>query len=197
MKKKIFIFTPIFMCTLILITAITPTIAMSENISNKVFRLHILANSDSEIDQNLKLQVRDAVLDATEVLFNNCNSIDEAKIISQNNINLIIATANKVIKNNGFNYNVKAYVDQEFFETRHYDNFSLPAGKYDCLKIVIGKGNGHNWWCVMYPSVCLSGCVDDFDNELTDEEKNIITSKDYEIRFKIVEIYEKIKYSLI
>ena len=79
------------------------------------------------------------------------------------------------------------------FDTRVYDDFTLPAGRYDALRIVIGEGRGHNWWCVMFPQVCLSGCTDDFNGYITDEEKRMITSGGYTVRLKSIELIEKLK----
>ena len=87
-------------------------------------------------------------------------------------------------------------VAKEYFSTRIYDDFTLPAGIYDSIKIVIGNGEGHNWWCVMFPQVCLSGCTKDLEDDLTDEEIKMIHSKDYIVKFKAVEIYEKLKYKI-
>lgn len=193
MKKKLLVFVPIFLCALLVVVSITPTITMSESISQKVFRLHILANSDSDEDQQLKLKVRDKILQESEKMFSSCNSVDEAINISRESIDKLKNISRQVIAYYNYDYDVRAYVTKEYFETREYDNFTLPAGIYDCLKIEIGQGKGHNWWCVMYPSVCISGCTDDFDSTLTEDEKRLIESDNYVIKFKVVEIYEKIK----
>lgn len=193
MKKKLLVFVPIFLCALLVVVSITPTITMSESISQKVFRLHILANSDSDEDQQLKLRVRDKILQESEKMFSSCNSVDEAINISRESIDKLKNISRQVIAYYNYDYDVRVYVTKEYFETREYDNFTLPAGIYDCLKIEIGQGKGHNWWCVMYPSVCISGCTDDFDSTLTEDEKRLIESDNYVIKFKVVEIYEKIK----
>ena len=193
MKKKLLVFVPIFLCALLVVVSITPTITMSESISQKVFRLHILANSDSQEDQQLKLRVRDKILQESEEMFSSCNSVDEAINISRESIDKLKNISRQVIAYYNYDYDVRAYVTKEYFETREYDNFTLPAGISDCLKIEIGQGKGHNWWCVMYPSVCISGCTDDFDLTLTEDEKQLIESDNYVIKFKVVEIYEKIK----
>lgn len=196
MSKKIFVFVPIFLSSLIFLTTLTPIITMSEDISTKVFRLHILANSDTDSDQELKLKVRDKILQVSDELYNNCSSVDDAVNVTRENISLIKETAQKVIAFYGYTYDTQVYVTKEYFSTRKYDNFTLPAGMYDSLKIVIGEGRGHNWWCVMFPAVCLSGCTDDFNETLTQEEKKMIESNGYAVRFKAVEIYEKIKSKL-
>ena len=103
-----------------------------------------------------------------------------------------------VIAEKSFEVNVfDAYTDEEYFNTRKYDGFIMPAGEYSTLKIVIGSGEGHNWWCVMYPSVCISGCTDDFDEIMNDEEKEMLTSSKFVPKFKIIELYESIKNKII
>lgn len=193
MKKRFFVFVPIFLASLIVITAITPVVSMSENISQKVFRLHILANSDEDYDQELKLKVRDKILSLSHDLYNDCHSVDDAVSAAKNNITLFRNEAQKVIAFYGYEYQAKVYVTREYFDTREYDDFVLPAGVYDSLKITIGEGKGHNWWCVMFPSVCISGCTDDFNETLTEDEIRLIKSNKFIPKFKIVEIYEKIK----
>ena len=146
MRKKLFVFVPLFLVFTVIFTLITPAVAMSEDISTKVFRLHILANSDSEDDQKLKLKVRDKILSVSDKMYNNCATVDDAVNTAKNNIDLFESTAAKVIIDNGYTYPVKAYVTKEYFDTRKYDNFTLPAGEYDSLKIEIGSAKGHNWW---------------------------------------------------
>ncbi|MBE6742245.1 MAG: stage II sporulation protein R [Ruminococcaceae bacterium] len=193
MKKKILVFTPIFLSVVLITALITPIINMSEDISEKVFRMHILANSDSDNDQELKLKVRDEVLKLTGDIFDNCSTVEDAVNSAKNNLDKIKIIVDKTIQNNGYSYSSNVYIIKEFFSTREYDSFTLPAGIYDSLKIEIGQGKGHNWWCVMFPSVCVSGCTSDFDETLSEEERNMIESGKYVVRFKIVEIYERIK----
>lgn len=194
-KFGIKIFVPLFLVFCIAFTYITPFIETSEKISKDVFRLHILANSDSNEDQELKLKVRDEILLKGEELFKNCTSVDEAVKVCRSNIDFFEKTASQCIKNNGYNYSVKAAVDEEYFNTREYENITLPSGIYNALKIEIGEAQGKNWWCVMFPAICLpSVSENEINSVLTDEEIALINSDNkYEIRFKIVEIYEKIK----
>ncbi len=170
---------------------------MSEDISNKVFRLHIIANSDSENDQHLKLKIKDEVLKYSESLYKNCSSVREAKIISDEHLKDFKNKARQVIAFYGYDYDVQVYTSREFFPTREYETFTLPSGVYNTLKIIIGEGKGKNWWCVMYPAVCISGCTEDFDEALSKEEEEIITSKKYIVRFKAIEIYERLKNRMI
>lgn len=198
MNKTIKIFVPIFLLFLLISAYVTPFIQTSERISEDVFRLHILANSDDEEDQQLKLKVRDAVLEKGQNVFTDCSSLDEIINSCENNIDLFEKTAEECIKENGYNYSVNAYVDKEYFNTREYEEITLPSGIYNALKIEIGEAKGHNWWCVMFPAICLSAVSDNEINHILDDEEIDLINSDskFEIRFKIVEIYEKIKSSL-
>ena len=191
--KKIFVFTPIFLICVLIYSVFIPTVNKAERISDNVFRLHIIANSDSNDDQALKLLVRDKVLELSKTLYNGCETVSDAVMITENNLTEIKDTAQKVIAFNNYEYEAKAYVTEEYFDTRYYDNFKLPAGEYNSLKIIIGEGKGKNWWCVMFPSVCLTGCTEDFSQSLTDEEIKLLETDKYTVRFKAVEVYEKIK----
>ena len=194
--RKFKVFIPMFLI-LLLISGVVKPIITSESISQKVFRLHILANSDSTQDQNLKLLVKDEVLKLSTDLFTDAKSVNDARHIAEDNIKAFENTAQKVVEANGYSYNISVTTDKEFFNTREYDGFIMPAGEYSTLKIVIGSGEGHNWWCVMYPSVCISGCTDDFDEIMNDEEKEMLTSSKFIPKFKIIELYESIKNKII
>lgn len=195
MKKFLCIFTPLFLLLVLFVSYVQPFIKTSEQISDDVFRLHILANSDYEDDQALKLLVRDSVLAESKEIFNNCKTLEEVLIACENNIDVFKSAAEKCISENGYNYSVNAYVDKEYFNTREYESFTLPSGIYNALKIEIGEAKGKNWWCVMFPSICLSSVSEtELNDILTEDEIELINNGNkYEIRFKIVEIYEKIK----
>ncbi len=195
MNKTMKIFVPIFLFLLLISAYVTPFIQTSERISDDVFRLHILANSDNEEDQQLKLKVRDAVLKKGQNVFTDCSSLEEIIASCESNIDLFEETATECIKENGYNYSVNAYVDKEYFNTREYEEITLPSGIYNALKIEIGEAKGHNWWCVMFPAICLSAVSDSEMNNILDEEEIDLINSDnkFELRFKIVEIYEKIK----
>ncbi len=198
MNKTMKIFVPIFLFLLLISAYVTPFIQTSERISDDVFRLHILANSDNEEDQQLKLKVRDAVLKKGQNVFTDCSSLEDIIASCESNIDLFEETATECIKENGYNYSVNAYVDKEYFNTREYEEITLPSGIYNALKIEIGEAKGHNWWCVMFPAICLSAVSDSEMNNILDEEEIELINSDnkFEIRFKIVEIYEKIKSKL-
>src|SRR5690606_19236877 len=119
--------------------------------SANLIRLHILANSNSPVDQDLKLQVRDAVLLAAQDIFNGVATKDEAKKYIHDNWDLIRETALKTIREAGFPYDVELQLGTFPFPERDYGNLSLPEGNYEALRIIIGEGKGDNWWCVLFP----------------------------------------------
>lgn len=168
-------------------------------IRESVLRLHVIANSDSEEDQALKLKVRDAVLEAGNEIFDGSVTRDEAKAKIEPNIDKLEEAARKVITENGYDYPVEITVSEEYFSTRTYEEFTLPAGQYMAVRVVIGTGGGHNWWCIMFPPLCLPAASEEtsIDCVLTEKEVKLIEkSPEYEPRFKIIEIYEKIMSKL-
>ena len=193
MSKKLFVFLPLLLIFTLLFGSLSYTNDASNDISTKVLRMHVLANSNSINDQRLKIAVKNNILKSTQELFTDCDNLEESIEIAQSNTELIKASAQEVIRKYNKNYDVKVYVDNEFFDVREYKDFTLPSGNYNTVKVVIGEGKGKNWWCVMYPAVCISACSDDFDKALTKEEKKLITSKKYIPKFKILEIINKIK----
>ncbi len=171
----------------------------SSQIRSEVLRLHVIANSDSAVDQNLKIAVRDAVLRESEELFDGSITVENAVEIITPEIENLTETARKVIDEYGFNYNVEVSIDEEYFETRTYETITLPAGKYLSLIIRIGEGDGKNWWCVMFPPMCISAADEEnaLKTVLNHNEIQLVKKKPkYEPRFKIVEIYESIKYKI-
>ena len=198
MKKKLLRFeasllTALIICCCLNITAFS---GQCDEIRSKMLRMHVIANSDSEADQNLKLKVRNAVLEAGKEVFDGSVTASDAKerIIPQ--IDKLESAALDVIEIEGYSYDVKITVSDEYFPTRTYDNsVTLPAGVYTAVKVVIGEGKGHNWWCVMFPPMCLPAADAEcsIDDVLTEEESRIVKGGDkYKIKFKIVEIYEDI-----
>ena len=192
--KFVKIFVPVFMSLVLFLGIAQPVVGAvktSEQISNKVFRLHILANSDSTKDQNIQLMLKNYILENTQEIIGG-KTLDEAIENAKNNTKEITDMCNEYLKSKGFDYKVKVNVVKEYFKTRVYDDFTLPAGKYNSLKIEIGEGKGHNWWCIVFPSVCLSACTESMGDYLTDDEMNLV-SNTYSPKFKIVEIYESAK----
>lgn len=175
--------------------------AVSNNISDSVFRLHVIANSDSDEDQNLKYQVRDTLLNYMNGICSNCSSKDEAIKIVAEHQEEFKQVALSTIKDKGYNYTVKIKIGNFEFPTKKYGDITLPAGLYDALRVEIGEAEGKNWWCVMFPSLCFvdvsSGIVPDDSKEelqdvLSEEEYSIISNNsDNEIRFKfkLIELF--------
>lgn len=179
--------------------------AVSANISNSVFRLHVIANSDSAEDQNLKYLVRDALINYMNSVSKNSNSKDEAISIAYQHKSDFYKIAKKVINDNGYDYNVNISIGNFAFPTKNYGDISLPAGYYDALKVEIGNASGQNWWCVMFPPLCFvdisTGIVPEDSKEtikdsLHTEEYNLINSAqtaDVKFKFKLLEFFQNIK----
>lgn len=174
---------------------------ISTDIADSVFRLHVIANSDSEIDQDLKYTVRDALLSYMNDLCANCTSKEEAISIASEHLEDFKEIALNTIQEEGFDYSVNIRIGNFEFPTKHYGDISLPAGIYDSLRVEIGEAKGQNWWCVMFPPLCFvdasSGIVpeeskEDLQNTLTDEEFSIVSDNDsnfgFQLKFKILEI---------
>lgn len=183
--------------------------AVSKNISDSVFRLHVIANSDSDEDQALKLKVRDKLLEYMNSLCANTSSKEDAMRIANEHIDDFSKIAKDVISENGYDYDVEISVGECDFPTKNYGDVSLPAGIYDALRVNIGSANGHNWWCVMFPPLCFvdvsSGIVPEESKELledtmSDEEFDLITESDnnseMNFKFKLVELFENFKLKL-
>lgn len=170
------------------------------SIRNDIVRLHILANSDSEADQRVKLAVRDALLSSGKELFSGEVNKNNAVEALKNQKCELTDIANSVLNKNGFDYQAEIFLVNEYFTTRSYENFTLPAGEYLALKVILGEGKGHNWWCIMFPPLCLPAATENADLNAVfgeDEVTLIESSPKYEIRFKIIEIIESIRTKLI
>lgn len=181
---------------LVVIYSLIPFQAQCDNISRDVFRLHILANSDSEYDQSVKLKVRDKVLGYTSQLFNSAGSKQEAEGLIESNLNSIKEVAENELKSLGCDYSVKTEIKNMYFTTRVYDSYTLPSGMYDALRITLGSGKGHNWWCVMYPSICLSSAAEQDERAkqvLDSNEYDVVKNEKFTYKFKVVELFEKLK----
>ena len=183
------------------ICAISYADDISTDIANSVFRLHVIANSDSDVDQNLKYIVRDHLLEYMNSLCADCSSKEQAIAIASEHVEDFKEIALNTIKDEGFDYSVNVSIGNFEFPTKHYGDISLPAGYYDALKVEIGEAKDQNWWCVMFPPLCFvdtsSGIVpeeskEDLENSLTDEEFSIVSDNEenltFKLKFKILEI---------
>lgn len=164
-------------------------------VRQEVLRLHVLANSDSPEDQALKLRVRDRILAETGDAFDRVDSLSDARETAARSLSAVERAARAALDEAGSGEPVRAEVVRMFFDTRVYDGFTMPAGWYDALRVVIGEGKGHNWWCVLYPPLCISA-AEKLPEELrrfSAEERALLESEPrYEVRFFLVELAEKI-----
>lgn len=204
MKKLKIIITLIFLFAIFVFTcAYSYVSAISDNLYNSIFRLHVIANSDSEEDQNLKYIVRDNLINYMNDNCKNLSSKDEVIQYAQSHLDQIKQIAENTIKENGFNYPVQVEIGNFEFPTKQYGDISFPAGFYDALRVKIGESSGRNWWCVMFPPLCFvdttTGIVPDSSKEelqenLSDENYMIVSESDNSsvaFKFKIVELFEK------
>ncbi len=168
--------------------------AQRDDISDRILRLHVIANSDSESDQALKLKVRDRILEEGATYFTEDGSKAQAQDDVRAHMDELTNAARDEIRKQGYDYPVALSMEKTRFGTREYSSVTLPAGEYDALKVVIGSGKGKNWWCVMFPPMCLPAAEEkgELGSVLTEGEMDTVEGeKKYEIRFKALEIYEE------
>lgn len=205
-KMMLVIMLTVVVVAIILMNSYTEN--LNRGLADNLIRLHVIANSDSPEDQALKRDVRDAVLSYVQQELESSKNIAQTKLIVNSRLAGITTIAKETISNNGRDYNVKATLGQYPFPTKAYGDITLPAGSYQALRVVIGKGEGANWWCVLFPPLCFvdvtHGTVPDSVKEnlkeaLSEEEYSIVTSADEEsdipikIKFKIVELFQDTK----
>lgn len=173
-----------------------------QELADKVVRLHILANSDSDEDQALKLKVRDKVLARATEILENSSDRSEAEQVLNNDLSNLQTIAEQEIQAEGYDYPVSTELQETVFPTKEYDGFTLPAGDYLALRIVIGEGQGHNWWCVIFPPLCTQETTDVASAAmaagLSDDDVKLITEDGggYVLKFKSIELWEKVKQLL-
>lgn len=199
--KSVFILFLLFILFLF-VTFVSYASSVSNDLSDNFFRLHIIANSNSKEDQELKLKIRDAVILYMNTLDYNNLSKEHAINITEENLNNLKRIVEETIKDNGFNYSCNLEIGNYYFPTKYYGNISLPSGYYDALKINIGDAKGKNWWCSLYPPLCFtdvsSGVIDEesqevLKNNLTDDEYILISkgNENIKLKFKIIELISK------
>lgn len=170
-----------------------------EQLSDKVVRLHVLANSDSEEDQALKLLVRDAILERAEDLLSKSGDREEAEGLLRGRLLEFEQVAAAVIAQAGYDYPVRVELEDTQFPTKEYDGFTLPAGEYLALRVLIGEAKGQNWWCVVFPPLCTTASVEvpasALEAGLSEEEVRLITEENtgYVLKFKAVEWWEQLR----
>ena len=205
-KFKRFILVSALLIIYVCISAVSYTHAVTTDIADSVFRLHVIANSDSDEDQNLKYIVRDKVIEYMSSISQNASSKEDVIEIAKANLDKIQAIASQTIRENGYTYSVNVEVGNFSFPSKRYGDITLPPGYYDALRIKIGEAEGQNWWCVMFPPLCFvdvtSGVVPDKSKEimkenLSKEEFDLISknSNEVKVKFKIVEVLQNFTIS--
>ena len=199
MKKRII---PLILTALCVLTLITGAVLARQQqaLSDKLVRLHVVANSDSDDDQAVKLRVRDAVLDVTQTIL---QDTDDPVVALGANLPAIEAAAGEALRETGCALPVTVTLQNELVPRRDYDTFSLPAGVYRTLRVTIGTGEGHNWWCVVFPPLCMSASADELEQAaetagITDSELRLITEDGaaYKLKFRTVELFEQLREKL-
>ena len=204
--KRILLLMVLFLCYTS-ICAFSYATVVFDDISDSVFRLHIIANSDSKEDQDLKLLVRDNVLKYMKEISTNVSSKEEVISLMEEHLDDFKSIAISTIRENGFDYDVNLRIGKFDFPTKTYGDISLPSGMYDALRIEIGDAIGQNWWCVMFPTLCFvdvsSGSLDDdskavLEESLNDEGFDLVSENNSKskFKFKIVEFFEDIRITL-
>ena len=204
---KRFLIVLILFSFFVFLSALSYVNAVSSDIADSVFRLHVIANSDSVEDQNLKYKVRDELLEYMNTISKNCSSKEEVIELAMEHEDDFQEIANQVVKENGYSYNVSIKIGNFSFPTKYYGDISLPAGNYDALRVEIGEASGQNWWCVMFPPLCFvdvtSGVVPDeskqvMKDNLNDEEYELISNKedsDIKFKFSLIEFFKNISFA--
>ena len=198
MLRKTFLFSIIFFIFVFVVYTLN-SISIQNSLANKVLRLHILANSNSIFDQELKLEVRDKIVEYLTPKLKKSNNLKETKKIISENLYNIESIAKEIVSKKA-NYSVAVSLDTSMFPTKHYKNISFPAGNYEALKVVIGNGSGNNWWCVMFPPLCFTNSsAGEFADSstkllkenLSKEEYNFInsTTPNLKIKFRLLELW--------
>lgn len=164
-------------------------------IRQNILRLHVIAASDSRYDQKIKLELRDRLLIRGKEIFEGSETKNAAEEKISQGISLMQKEADSFLQEKGYPYNATVCLGKSYFPTRHYEGFTLPAGTYDALKVTIGEGKGQNWWCIMFPALCLPAAEKSsvsLDSILTEKQQQIITDKKYEVRLWLVEKWQEI-----
>ncbi len=189
MKKIIALFCACF----ILLNVVDSLVPRGEaKIFDNVIRLHVLADSNSEEAQDVKLMVRDAILNECGDLFSDKGSVISAEKTVESNLQRVEQVANRILAENGMDYQAKAEYGYEEYPTRVYENFTLPAGTYRSLRIKLGKAEGNNWWCVLFPPLCTKasqGKKDLTSAGITKKDNKVFTNSKYIFRFKFLELF--------
>lgn len=204
-KSTVFIITfSVLILVSVAVSAFLP-VSGEEELYDKVIRLHVLANSDSEEDQELKLEVRDTVLETLSGKLSDVRDRESAEHVLTSEFSAVESAAEQKIRELGYDYQVNLSLGEEYYPEKSYEELTMPSGEYMSLKVEIGAAEGKNWWCVVFPPLCLNAATKNENasskNEdalievgFTEEQYRIITQNDkprYKIKFKILEMLEE------
>lgn len=195
MKKKIFFITLLVLSSILMTVLVgyTANVDRTENntyVPGQLIRLHVVANSDSEEDQALKRLVRDKVVEQTYLLFRNAKDVNEAKLIAANNLEVIRQAALAEVRKAGKPYDVKVELGKFMFPAKTYGSLNLAAGKYEALRVIIGSGEGKNWWCVLFPPLCFIDAENGLAIDRLSDNPDIKSSP-VKLKFKLLEVMKK------
>ena len=162
-------------------------------LADSVIRFHVIANSDSEADQALKLAVRDRVLVKAEEIYPENATLEQAREALEGQLGVLAAAGRAVVEEQGYDYPVTAQLTDCWFPTKEYEGFALPAGNYTALRVTIGEGKGQNWWCVAFPPLCLGAASETVEQALeagyfTPDQGALVTGEQYVLKFKALEL---------
>lgn len=195
-ERQVILLRRLFNCmipalVIAVLMATAPFYDACRELTEDVLRVHIVANSDSAADQSLKLAVRDRIVSACASYYTDCGSREEAREITRAHLSDFERIAGDEVRAHGFDYPVTAEMDEMYFETRYYEDFTMPAGWYEALRLNIGDAAGRNWWCVIYPTLCIgAACRDTAEQKLDGGERSVIRADKADFRFKLVELFE-------
>ncbi len=168
--------------------------AKQTSLSGGLVRLHVIAVSDDDNEQRIKLNVRDEVLSYISPILDGAESADAAQAIISSELDGIKAAAEKAAEGRS----VQVCLDEEYYPTRNYERFSLPAGRYQSLRVILGEGQGHNWWCVVFPPLCISAAEQDKAlQSMSEDMRGIVSEADgYQLKFRIIELWGELEQLL-
>ena len=171
-----------------------------QELADSVIRFHVIANSDSREDQALKLAVRDRVLEQAQAVYPENATLPQARAALEGALDQLAQAGQAVVEEQGYDYQVTARMEQCWFPTKEYDGFAMPAGEYTALRVVIGEGQGQNWWCVAFPPLCLGAAGETVDTAaqagyFTPEQVSLVTEENtgYVLKFKGMELMGELK----
>lgn len=191
LKKVYFSFVACFIVSGWLLLAYYHDTALPGAVNQQeMIRFHVIANSDSQEDQRVKLKVRDAIISYLGLYLKDVTDAAIARQIINENQNEIVAVANKVLAENGMKYEVRMEIGVFEFPVKSYGNITLPAGKYEAVRVLLGKAEGKNWWCVLFPPLCFIDMTNAtaVPNSVVDDSQQVTSNSDIQFKFKIAEL---------